>query len=549
AWEGGQEQATSLSDDEGNFELVLRFAGPHTLKVEEQRTGNAELDVTVPGPPVTVTLKERGVLEVEVFDFDGTAVMANVSLRNETTSQTRWADQEEAGPVRIAGLTPGTWKVERTQPGRLPVSKQVEVVEGQVAKLRITLDRGATVSGKVLDHEGKPLAAMIVLVGRPEIVNANEDGTFEWSGAEPGERELFAVMPGLGESPHVKVTAPSRDVVLKMSKPLQVSGRIVDERGQPMTEFDVNGLVVKSNDGRFRVASPEKTLDVYVEGFAPVYLTEVEADVGDVVVKKFPVIDGEVVDPDGQPVAGAQVSTRMDAMPVTTDAAGRFKLVVTQEDLEEGVEFVAVRGMLSGTTRGKPGAFARIVMKRGSVVRGRVVDAKGRGVSTVVTAMSAVAQTPMETESDASGRFQLELAPGVWRFSTRFNRVQRSIEIGSESIEITLGEESGSCGLVVQSSRSIDSVWLFSASTGAVEDPWDAVQFTAGSIEVQVIVPGNSVSARGLPCGRFSLVASLGGEMTSQEINLRGPGEQVSIEPPPASPIIKEPLDVSIEVP
>lgn len=549
AWEGGQEHATTLSDDEGNFELVLRFEGPHTLKVEEQRTGNAELDVNVPGPPVTVTLRERGVLEVEVFDFDGTAMMANVSLRSETSNQTRWADQEEAGPVRIAGLSPGTWTVERTQPGRLPVSRKVEVSEGQVAKVRITLDRGATITGRVVDHEGKPLAAMLVLVGRPEIVNANEDGTFEWSGAEPGERELFAVMPNQGESPHVKVTAPARDVVLKMPKPLQVSGRVVDDRGQPVTEFDVNGLQVKSSDGRFRVASPEKTLDVYVDGFAPVYLTEVEADVGDVVMKKFPVTEGEVVDPDGKPVAGAQVSTRMDLMPVTTDAAGRFKLVVTQEEIEDGIEFVAVRGMLSGTTRGKPGAFTRIVMRRGSVVRGRVVDAKGAGVSTAVTAMSAISQSPMETESDASGRFQFELAPGVWRFSTRFNRVQRSIEIGSEAIEITLGEESGSCGLVVQSSRAIESVWLFSNSAGAVEDPWDAVQFTAGSIEVPVIVPGNSVSARGLPCGRFSLVASLGGEMASQEVNLRGPGEQVSIEPTPETSPIKEPLDVTVEVP
>jgi hypothetical protein len=104
--------------------------------------------------------------------------------------------------------------------------------------------------------------------------------------------------------------------------------------------------------------------------------------------------------------------------------------------------------------------------------------------------------------------------------------------VRGEPLEITLGEESGSCGLVLRSSKLIDSVWLFSDTGRVTDDPWDSAQVTPGTIEVPVAAPASEVSARGLPCGRFALVASVGGSVASSQVELRSGVEQVSIEPP-----------------
>ena len=396
-----------------------------------------------------------------------------------------------------------------------------------------------TVSGKVIDHLGKPVEQAIVTVnGRPQTAVTGADGHFEWKGLTPGSTEVWAIQTNGAESKHVTVTAPASEVVLTIAEVAKVTGRVVDERGTPITEFDANSERVKTPDGRFSVPSPNKTLDVWVEGFAAVYLTTAEGDVGDVVMKKDPVVEGDVLDGEGKPVSGATVLGSMDLAPATSDAAGRFKLTLTSDEPQD---LIATRGAMSGRTTVKLGSIAHIVMQRGTSLSGKVVDPSGKPVPTQVNASSRMTQRPIEIDTDENGRFQLDLPQGVWIFSTRSNRVMRAVDVKGDHMELTLGEEAGACGLSLRSDKPIDAVWLLTTALSPNDGPWDLAGKSAGSVEVPVITPSLEVNARGLPCGSYTLAASIENVVTTEPLELRSAGQRVQIEPHLTLPAPEEP--------
>lgn len=529
ALENEQEIALDLTDDEGKFDLELHYNGSFTLRAEEQRLGIAEGTAQLPGPPVTLRLNAKGVLEVEVFDADGQRLPADVMVRSEKGATVKWVEDDEGKPSRLAGLEPGAYVVEKIIPERMPITQKVEVLEGRVTRVVLRAELGATVNGKVIDHLGKPVEQAIVTVnGRPQTAVTGADGHFEWKGLTPGSTEVWAIQTNGAESKHITVTAPASEVVLTIAEVAKVTGRVVDERGTPITEFDANSERVKTPDGRFSVPSPNKTLDVWVEGFAAVYLTTAEGDVGDVVMKKDPVVEGDVLDGEGKPVSGATVLGSMDLAPATSDAAGRFKLTLTSDEPQD---LIATRGAMSGRTTVKLGSIAHIVMQRGTSLSGKVVDPSGKPVPTQVNASSRMTQRPIEIDTDENGRFQLDLPQGVWIFSTRSNRVMRAVDVKGDHMELTLGEEAGACGLSLRSDKPIDAVWLLTTALSPDDGPWDLAGKSAGSVEVPVITPSLEVNARGLPCGSYTLAASIENVVTSIPLQLSQPAQRVFVAP------------------
>ncbi len=544
AWEGDQEIALDLTDDEGKFDLELHYGGTFLLKAEEQRHGVGELTTQAPGAEVTIQLAARGVLEVEVFDFDGKQLPADVMVRSLKDSSVKWLDESEGVTGRLAGLNPGTYVVEKTIPERLPLSQQVEISDGKVSRVTLKADKGATVSGKVVDSHGKPVESVIISIdGRPETVMSAVDGKFEWKGVKPGATEIWGLAPNGAETAHVKLSAPASEVVLTVPEVARITGRVVDEKGAPLTLFDANSESVKTEDGRFDVPAPNHTLDIWASGYTSVFITPAEGDVGDVVMKKEPEIEGDVLDQEGKPVSGATVMGTIDMTPTTTDASGRFKVVLTTEDPQE---IVATRGAMSGRVPARPGTPAHIVMQRGTSVSGKVVDPTGKPVPTLVTASSRTTQRPIELDTDENGRFQMDLPQGVWLFSTRSNRVQRAIDVRGARIEITLGEEAGACGLSLRSSKPIDAIWLLTVPMSDTDGPWDLVGSAAGSVEVPVSLPSVEVNARGLPCGSYTLAASIENVVTTKPLELRSAAQQVQIEPRAVEP---EPAEETAAVP
>lgn len=540
-FEGDEEIAIEFTD-EGEFSLELQYPGTFKLVATSLRDGVGELEVMVPGPPVTLTLNPRGVLEVELFDVNGESLPANFLVRpHDSTQGVSWvnSDEDTKWVGRLAGLKGGTYTLEREVPQRVPIKRDVEIVEGKTTRVTLKADKGVSVRGKVLDVEGKPVEnAMVVMAERGEPATSDALGLFEREGLAPGEFVIWAVHPNGAETEHVKVTAPARDVVLKFAATPWVAGRVVDKGGKPITTFTANLEKFTAADGRFKVQAPAKSLDVEAEGYTTHYLSVAEGDVGDVVLAQSDFIEGDVVDPDGKPMGGVTVMTSFGQSEVVTDARGRFKIEIVFP--EDTTELIASRGAFSGRTPAKVGSAAHIVLRRGTLVLGRVVDASGKGVTTLVSATSKSTPRPVEIETDAQGKFQLELARGVWLFSSRSFRTARAVDVTGDRLELTIGEESSACGAVLVADKPIDTVWVLSRPTTKDEGPWDVSSTVPGSFELSLSTPSMSVPVRGIPCGTYEIAVSIENLVSSLSVELRQPGQQVKMPLPLTAIVVDE---------
>lgn len=532
ALESDTETALDFVGEDGTFTLSLQYPGAYTLRAQSNRDGIAEAKITVPCDPVTLTLDAKGVLEVELFDFDGTKLNPNFIVRS-PGNQVNWingGDEAEGMIGRLAGLETGSYTLEREIEDRVPMKKTVEVVSGKTTRVTFKADKGVSVAGRVIDAEGKPVAnAIITVTDRAETTTTNEAGEFEKSGLTAGMVELRAIHENGAETEPVKVKAPSRDVVLKFAAVEFVTGRAVDEKGNPVTSFEANEVHVDATDGRFRVPAPSKTLDVWADGYVSVYLTVAQGDVGDVVLRKTPIVEGDVTDGEGKPVSGATVMGSADQGGVVTDANGRFKLSIQSDEAQD---LIATRGPLSGRVPLKVGTTPHIVMTRGTTVIGHVVDSSGKGIPSVVTAVNQSVLRPLELDTDENGRFQAELARGVWLFSSRSFRASKAIEVTGERMEITIGEEAGACGAIIHAEKPIDSVWFLARPMQPSEGPWEVVGRVPGSMEVPIATPSTTVTARGIPCGHYEIAASIESMVTSIQAEVRQPQQPIELPLP-----------------
>jgi protocatechuate 3,4-dioxygenase beta subunit len=104
---------------------------------------------------------------------------------------------------------------------------------------RIVLDRGATVRGLVLGHDGAPLVGASVSAGigwsRLASDVTDERGTFELRAVEPGESMLRASAPG--HAYHVvqpfEVTDRTPFVEMRLERERRIAGRVLDADGRP----------------------------------------------------------------------------------------------------------------------------------------------------------------------------------------------------------------------------------------------------------------------------------------------------------------------------
>jgi hypothetical protein len=174
---------------------------------------------------------------------------------------TRGARAREDGTFELSRLAPGAYQVTaRYQQSQGDVefygTTSVDVAGGDVEGVAVPLRAGATVRGRVLDEEGRPLSVpvMVSLVntasGRapsPRPARTYSDGSFRIDGAF-GRQVVRAVEarvapgaedPGLARRGLLEVTPASRALTTWWVKSIAVNGRdIVDET----VEFDQGEL-------------------------------------------------------------------------------------------------------------------------------------------------------------------------------------------------------------------------------------------------------------------------------------------------------------------
>ncbi len=287
------------------------------------------------------------------------------------------ATTDAEGRFEADDLAPGMFSLAPRASGYLAGSPTVmDLYAGEASDvLDLVLDPGVTVTGTVLDEDGRPIAKAKVWAqmddGRSRWRNNDDDP--ERAFAKPGQDQtgpdgLFT-LSGLSSEKEIKIRArrlmrgeasasvqpPATGVVLRLSKQnARITGRVVDERGQPVTKgraaavgngqmpFNIgifgNGQRASlRRGGKFEIDGLKAgTYDVVIQsdGYLDSRVEDVEVDghanVGEVVIRKGSAVRVRVVAENGRGVPEVKVhldpsKESMERLIVTSANAGRSR--------------------------------------------------------------------------------------------------------------------------------------------------------------------------------------------------------------------------------
>lgn len=495
---------------EGVYELWAALRGPAAALVSEVLVG---VEVLGPGGAATADLPllRAGAVVGRVATVDGRPVVsARLSLSDDLLSLS--SEDTTTGPggaYRTSPLPPGRYFL-RVEAPDAPAFGPVEVLVGTAeTTFHVTLPTGAVVRGKVVDAAGQPVAGARVAVrveggdgprtlsarmrsGRervaalrshlhddlgtatgasrpavalPELGQAATDaqGRFSLLGVPQGRVTVLAVHPGHGPGaapPLELADGDTREVVVSLTTPATLVGRVVDELGNAMDGarvllYDPRGLserrVLRAGEGgRFRVTGLAVG-EVRVAASEPGHLsqqrvvtlrasedTEVELRL----VRGNTVIEGLCTDAEGTPVAGARLTLSSTNPPMEprvgqSDAVGHFRF----ESLPEGTYTVRAEadGQVPLTLAGVDGSDAlELQFSAGASLDGRVVDESGAPVAGAAVELRRAAHPPRLTRADPEGRFRFAaLAAATYRLGAHADGHE---DAPTQDVEVSAGE-------------------------------------------------------------------------------------------------------------
>lgn len=307
---------------------------------------------------------------------------------------------DEQGRFELTGLEPGRHNLVAEAAGRVPAIERVDLKAGASARdLVLTLARGASVAGTVLDDRGLPVADAKVasyrnrsLAGNIEIsgvdaggaVTTDANGYFALSGIEGERVTLRAWRDGFAPATARDIAIGTGNVTMRLARLGRIAGVLLDTEGRPIEgsrvvarAFGGGPAVVESGpdmlpfgrdartdaEGRFEIDGVRPgtvSIQATGESHLPVEGTNVQVLAG-VTVENVTLraevgagVAALVVDPDGAPVPGATVvvSTPAEAAPMAAQDGARRVAVRTRGGRAEGrlASFAAPRELRRGTT-------------------------------------------------------------------------------------------------------------------------------------------------------------------------------------------------------
>ncbi|HXU71586.1 MAG TPA: carboxypeptidase regulatory-like domain-containing protein [Polyangia bacterium] len=424
-----------------------------------------------PATSVAGRLRERGGQpipggEVTLAEADGAPLPRSVTTDNE-------------GNFRFVAVLPGSYVVGAHAEGFYPAEPRplrVGSATAPVSNVDVRLDPGATVEGRVIDERAQPVEGAAVEVSgeapdgtpiamtassgvaaatgarlepsgelgilrgplpypppvpiadaapAPKQFRTDDKGLFRVTGLPAGRLVVAATHPdfarGTSEPMHV-VAGASLKVTVVLSRGVEVRGRVVDDRGDPVggAELVGDGAALATTDahGEYTIAHLAKamTLTVRATGFLPATRAVAPSERGpfDVTLRKAEGrLAGDVVDDRGAPLSAARVEITAPPMPVrwvTTDRTGRFgadglgpgpyRVVVTHADFAPAT-FEAVA----------PTADAHFTLALGGGIDGEVRDARLGGVPAGLRLEVTAAGGKPQLLPVQSGRFEVTALP------------------------------------------------------------------------------------------------------------------------------------------
>jgi len=367
-----------------------------------------------------VRLRPAAVLTVRVIDEAGKPIpdaKVRVTLPGATEPPPLVFETDVRGVGRCDRLTPGSVVVRVEHRDFLPYEKQHFYERGRPHELEVTLARGLSVAGRVLDQDGEPIAGAWVsrlrdyaqtilgfdvvsfagedLIGmavRRGAVRTDQDGRFVVSGiAKDAKVNLMVGADGFVQARLGPVDPGATGLELRLVPTATVTGVVVTaEDGRAIADFEAECTRVSwfvfdrpfghvdvrgSGDGRFEIAGLPQgrfTLRVAAEGRAAlersITIDGSRLDVGEIRLAPPARVAGVTLGPDGEPLPGARVWVAKGGMGdssfvraiagrpvVDSDDEGRFRIAVPARRVRLMAEKHGYATTRSRSVRVKPG--------------------------------------------------------------------------------------------------------------------------------------------------------------------------------------------------
>jgi len=464
---------TALTEADGGFAFDGLVGRPYTLiaRAAQGAAGPVTARLTEKSDPVVLRLRPAGRLTV-------TVVGSNHKLLDGATVELRGLDVVRATvagkPAVFTPVVPGDYQVAAWAAGMAHAFQRIRIGTGD-AQVRLTLASGAPVTGRVVDDRGAAIAnARVRYAGSDGSQQASAqldgavtgaDGSFRFAALPAGSFRFVATHPERAPGTSPLVTLDGRTahdgVVITLAVGAVVRGRVVDAQRHPIAAAQVRiGPAERGRgrqldgprqgysdaQGRFELRGLPRTalsaVALHETGASQVVAVDTTAgDVGEVVLTLdvTGTISGVVVDPQGQPVEGAQVSAgpafgagrppidpaqlRLRGLPQElTDAAGRFTLTGLLTGSYQ-ISASPARAQGRGRGRARDGITAttgdtnvRLVLEPDGGVRGRVAFSDG----TVPELFTVGVQQIQQGFGGGDGAFVLDgLAPSDYELTVR----------------------------------------------------------------------------------------------------------------------------------
>jgi hypothetical protein len=205
----------------------------------------------LPGRDVEIPDVERLELDFELAETSVSGIVvaretgeplpeAQVGLRS-PAPEDQWKGGARAGLDGrfTVGIDPGEYVLRAQAPGRIPTSMPVTVEAAGLADVRVELERGLGLRGRVTDEAGGPVPNVAVAAtstegqGGPTSYTV-ADGSFRLDGLEDKPYTLEAGSPLAGYAVRPGVRPGNESITLTLHSGGTIALRVVDAGGRPV---------------------------------------------------------------------------------------------------------------------------------------------------------------------------------------------------------------------------------------------------------------------------------------------------------------------------